>query len=421
MVNIMSRLFFIFTLSTLLLTGCTNSNTIKVERLIIKERNGSIQTITHPEKLKSYTHTDFLAPQPYKSVTRYYKTPKSSVLRGVITSYHPNGLIAQSLEIKNNQANGEYREWYDNGTPKIQTTIMGGTGSLDDDSSSTWIYNGLAYAWFPDGTLQATINYANGKREGNTHTYHPNGLIDTIHLYNNDKLHGQQQGYTNMGALKWIHTFNNGIQHGPAVHYQDGLIVLDEHYHNGRLERGQYTPLIETDIKLGVNNYNGYQMIYNQQSNVYIASEIINGVIEGVVSYYDDNGLIRSETIQNGMKNGVETWYYSKGSPKIQIQWLNDVISGVVTTYFDNNTVESIRHINNNIYHGSYLAYYPNGQLMIDETYDNDKLVTGNYYPLGTTTRSTYVINGYGTATIYNQNGGVKEIITYKNGTPTID
>ncbi|MDA8774008.1 hypothetical protein N9N03_02640 [Chlamydiia bacterium] len=417
----MSRLLFIFTLTTLLLTGCTNSNSIKVERLIIKEHNGSIQTITHPEKLKSFANTDFLAPQPYKSVTRYYKTPKSSVLSGVITSYHPNGLIAQSLEIKNNQANGVYREWYDSGTTKVQTTIMGGVGSLDDDSQNTWIYNGLAFAWYPDGALQATINYVNGNREGITHTYHPNGLVDTIHMYTNDALHGQQQGFDDQGVLRWTHTFNNGLQHGAAIRYKDTSIILDEHYNNGLLETGRYISLTENNIQTGVNNYSGHQIVYNENTDEYIISEIKNGVVDGIVSYYDDSGLNRTETIQNGMKNGVETWLYANGIPKLQIQWINDVISGVVTTYFDNSTVESIRHINNNLLHGSYLAYYPDGQLMVDEIYENNKLVTGNYYPLGTMIRSSYVTNGQGTATIYNKDGGVKELITYKNGIPKTD
>src|SRR5438105_13874080 len=75
----------------------------------IQDRNGLTETISSPEKLGVYETTDFLASQPYKKVTRVFKT--EGINRSLLTTYHPNGRPWQYLEAENLRAKGAYREW----------------------------------------------------------------------------------------------------------------------------------------------------------------------------------------------------------------------------------------------------------------------------------------------------------------------
>ena len=59
----------------------------------IQDRNGFTETISTPERLENYSKVDFLSSQPFKKVLRVYKSEGKN--HSVITTYHPNGSIAQ--------------------------------------------------------------------------------------------------------------------------------------------------------------------------------------------------------------------------------------------------------------------------------------------------------------------------------------
>jgi antitoxin component YwqK of YwqJK toxin-antitoxin module len=69
------------------------------------------------KKMKSI---DYLKPQPYQKVLRVFNKRKNANDFSIITSYHSNGNLFQYLEVEKARAKGNYREWFPNGSQKIQ-------------------------------------------------------------------------------------------------------------------------------------------------------------------------------------------------------------------------------------------------------------------------------------------------------------
>ena len=65
-----------------------------------------------------------------------------------------------------------------------------------------------------------------------------------------------------------------------------------------------------------------------------------------------------------------------------------------------------------------HFAWYENTSIMFIEEYENDVLIKGSYYKVDDKNPISTIINGNGTATIYDSKGRFIKKITYKDGLP---
>ena len=144
----------------ILLTGCGNRQGEEENRLSsiqIVDRNGFKETISAPERLRYYEHTDFFAPQPYEKVMRVYTRNTQGKTPSKMTTYHSNGELWQYLEVVNGRARGYYREWHENGVLRLELTVIEGLGDLSEEAQLSWIFDGPSRAWDSEGHLLAEI------------------------------------------------------------------------------------------------------------------------------------------------------------------------------------------------------------------------------------------------------------------------
>lgn len=403
-----------------LIASCQRAHREELVLMQIQDRNGLSETISDEEKLAIHGTKNFLGSQPYKKVLRLYR--KEGKNRSIITTYHPNGSIWQLLEAREMRAFGAYREWFSDGTQKIEAQVIGGTADLSPGAQETWLFDGVSEVWNEKGTLIAQIAYEKGALSGISTFYYPSGSLEKETPYVQDQIDGEERTFWEKGQLKSITLYQAGCKEGKSSGFwPDGANSWEEEYEQSFLIKGAYWDA-EQHLIAEVQNRAGHRALFDQRRLVRI-EEIRNGVREGLIQCFNTQGELRSIFhLKNGKKQGEEIEYYPmngpKPQPKISLDWDQDVIHGSVKTWYANGQLESQREIYKNKKAGIACAWYRDGNLMLLEEYENDQLQRGQYYKKNQSTPVSSISGGNGIATLYDSDGLFMNKITYLKGKP---
>jgi antitoxin component YwqK of YwqJK toxin-antitoxin module len=391
----------------------------------IIDQNGTSETISNSERLLKYNNVDFLLPQPYQKVMRVYSRDACGNLSSLITSYHPNGVPHQYLEVVNGRAKGAYTEWYPDGTKKIEGYIVGGAADLTAEAIGTWLFDGKNTAWDEEGRLQAELEYSKGCLDGVCTYYHKNGSTWKIVPFLRGKIEGTVEVFLENGELFQKTVYCQGNKDGPSLRYWcGGSIAADECYSGGHLNEGKYFDQ-QGKLVAEIIEGTGMRAVFGKEAIVEL-QEYLEGVQNGEVQIFAKNGTIaQSYRTKNGIKHGEEYWWYpgkagrcSKDKPKLMVSWYEGKIQGVTKTWYANGNQESQREMSNNCKNGLSTAWYEDGSLMLIEEYEKDKLTKGEYYKKGDFVPVSLIINGNGTATLFDVDGSFLRKIEYTRGYP---
>ena len=409
--------------------SCSNYNNNKepVPQLVsinLVDRNGMSETISQMDRLKQYSNVNFLDTQPYQKILRVYSRDFSGTIKAIITSYHPNGQVKQYLEVADNRASGAYREWYLDGTLKLETFVIGGIADLNTSAEKSWLFDGSSRAFDECGNLVATIDYCKGELTGTSRYYHKNGNIWKIVPFTKNMAEGTFEIYLENGSLLQTSEFSSDVKHGKTIRYWPSQhLASDELYTEGRLLDGFYYDL-NGNLVAEIHEGTGYRALFGKDTLCEL-QEFRGGLQDGSVQVFDlESNLIKIYHVKNEMKHGVELEYYQNflkfktQQEKISIEWSDGKIHGTVKTWYENGNLESQREMTNNMKNGLLSAWYQDGSVMLLESYDHDKLLKGKYFKKTEKTPISEVINGNGLATLYDSNGNLFKKINYHNGKP---
>ncbi|MBI3900998.1 MAG: hypothetical protein HY324_02470 [Chlamydiia bacterium] len=414
--------FTLTALSILLLSSCSR-HTGSFDSLIaihIQDRNGITETISIPEKLENYEKFDFLDSQPYKKVLRVYKGEQKN--HAIITSYHPNGTLAEYLEAKEMRANGYFREWFPNGQMKIEAFVIGGTADITANAKKDWLFDGTCKVWDEQGNLVATIPYKKGNIEGVSVSYLPSGQIQKEISYYNSVEEGEYIEYYRNGSIKFKQCYSKGLKNGPSTGYfSNGTSAWTEECIEGRVLHGSYFSF-NGDLIAQVKDGRGFQAIYYEDSIAFL-SEMHQGKPEGSIKKYNvHEELTATYFLKNGKKQGEEIEYFPPSNkelrPKLSICWDQDMIHGIVKSWYPNGQLQSQREYCRNERLGPSCAWYKNGSLMLVEEYEEGRLVKGAYYKRNQNDPVSTISNGKGIATLYDEDGFFLRKVSYSKGKP---
>ncbi len=417
-------LYFIAVVA-LTVSGCSRgiSGQPKLATISITDRNGFSETISTIDRLERYENVDFLSCQPYERVMRVYQRDFQGNVQGELINYHPNGQPAQFVEIVNGRVFGNYYEWHSNGTMNIQATVIGGDPEFTEGAQQTWVFDGTSYVWDDDGNLLAQIPYCKGVLEGESVYYHPTGTIWKTVTFHKDLMEGERVVYLESGDILSTTNFKEGMPHGKAMRYWGpGELASEEHYDKGYLQTGNYyNP--DGSLSSAVHYGEGYKSIFGKDRIVQ-HQQYMGGLPEGEIKVYNNEGdLVQLYHVKNGMKHGEDIEYYpqSKGTiPKISTYWMEGQLQGMVKTWYPDGVQESQRELNNGAKHGMLTAWYRDGNLMLIEEYEKNKLVRGEYYKKSDSVPLSRVQDGDGTVTLFDADGNFKAKATVKNGKPVL-
>ncbi len=383
------------------------------------DRNGMSETISQKDRLQQYASVNFLQPQSYQKVLRVFSRDPAGSIRACITSYYPNGQLKQYLEVKDNRANGFYREWFTDGTLKLETYVIGGVADLNPSSEKSWLFEGTSRVFDDCGNLVATIEYCKGELTGQSRYYHKNNKIWKIIPFRKNLAEGTFETYLENGELFQTSELSNDVRHGKTIRYWSlDRLAADESYVDGRLITGYYYDScgnLVSEIKEG----SGLKAVFGK-SKVCELQEFKDGVQDGEVKIFDlDSNISKIYHVKNEMRHGTEIEFYQNTKqPKISISWWEGSIHGIVKTWYENGSQESQREMTNNMKNGLLTSWYKDGSVMLLESYDHDKLVKGKYFKKQEKTAICEVLNGTGLAIIHDPDGNLLKKISYFNGKP---
>lgn len=412
-------LFLLFFLC--ILAGCQRSKIDEPELVSLQliDRNGFSELINSPERLKRYSPDEFDGAQPYKKVSRVYKTPSSLKNGAIITSYYENGGLWQSLQVVGGRAHGKYLEWHENGTLHIEGNIIEGTGDLTDDARESWIFEGLCKVWSDKGVLLAEIHYEKGVLNEHSNYYSKEGKLEKVVPFENDLIHGTIMEFSQDGSLIGETEYERGLKNGASTFLGDeSRPFFEEKYERGMLQYGDYLDFngeLVSSIRLG----EGIRSVF-ENGKLKAKYAFNEGFPEGEVLEYDKKGQLQSKYhIKNGKKHGEE-WVYFAGTtqPKLYLNWYEDEIHGLMKTWHPSGSLESQRDYHFNKKNGNALGWYKEGNLMYIEEYENDLLSKGSYMKKGESAPVSKVENGSGIATLYDADGFFLRKTHYAQGAP---
>ncbi|MEX0961278.1 MAG: hypothetical protein WDZ28_00260 [Simkaniaceae bacterium] len=415
-------------LLSLFLTSCASrvSKEPSIVTLQIIDKNGFNETITNKERLKKFESTNFLEPQPYQKAVRVFERKEEGMIPAVVTSYHNNGQIWQYLETTTGRANGQFFEWFPDGSLHIQANVVEGIGDLTEAAQETWVFDGENNVYNEKEQLMASILYDKGSQTGEARYFFESGTLKRVVPYHYDRINGVIKTYNEEGEVIGESRYENGDLNGLTYFKGDGLTPpYEEQYREGLLFDATYWNH-EGEVISKIEGGEGEMAVFDMG---FLRSfrEYQEGNLEGEVKFFTKEGFLESSfMVKEGKKHGKESVYYipkrkkidQKQTLKLSIDWYKDEIHGMVKTWYLDGTEESQREMMHNLKHGISFAWYKDGSLMHVEEYEEGKLRKGSYMKKGQSLAVSRVDNGLGTATLFDGEGIFLRRIQYENGKP---
>ncbi len=225
-------------------------------------------------------------------------------------SEEEGGGIKLQYHMTGGHLNGEYKEFYENGSKKATRNYKDGELS------------GTVETWYKNGIRSVYSEYNKGLMNGVYNAWYENGnpMYETNHLYN--KRHGVRKDYYPNGQLCMVRNYINGVQVGEyKCWYEDGKLSLDIIYRaDGKLiksERWNQTGILT--LKKSLINYDTYEL----------------------TRYYECDGKLHYQVIMEGDKwNGEYKSWWHNGNKCIETTYKDDKINGEYTYWNEDGTLK---------------------------------------------------------------------------------
>lgn len=142
--------------------------------------------------------------------------------QGKWVDYYANGQLRYEGQFKNDQCQGEFKYYDEQGHLKATNTY---------DRSGV---KALNKTYTPEGTLIATGYYLNQKKDGEWRYYaRNNGVLILVETYRNGLAHGVSKVYYETGVLMMERQFVDGRLEGQAkIYYPSGALKEEGAYLN---------------------------------------------------------------------------------------------------------------------------------------------------------------------------------------------
>jgi antitoxin component YwqK of YwqJK toxin-antitoxin module len=152
------------------------------------------------------------------------------------------------------------------------------------------------------------------------------------------------EGFDDLGNLIYQISFDQDVKQGPSTFYQNGRKISETTFENDIL--------------------NGPFKTYHPNGAISVAGTYSNGVMDNaLLAYSAEKVLIKKETYQMGVKEGLSQIFYPSGELYEETIFSNDQPTGESKTYYKNQSLMMLKR-------------YKDGMLICQETYnDSGELV----------------------------------------------
>ncbi len=234
---------------------------------------------------------------------------------GTVEIRHPNGQIKESLEVKKGKAHGAYREYFEDGSIRDNAFYKASkiTGDLWPNGQLKRkefkrAGNRIIEWFYPSGALQKRcVNDKDGYPIEPIRLFHENGQLAEELTIHKIKRRGP-----------WLKFFDDGTPELQAEHgAKEALIV-----HNAWNEKREQV------VKDGTGIFREYSHHINSDHNVFSKRdshqvlELKGGIRHGKVTTYHDGVLWSIDHFADGQLDGLSTYYWDNGRVRSVTQFV---------------------------------------------------------------------------------------------------
>ncbi len=224
-----------------------------------------------------------------------------------------NEYVYRIVSEKNGQKDG-FEQSYDKETKKIRYEAF-----YKND-----VRDGLFKRYNKEGQLYKAILYANGKKR-EVREYNNKKMMIHSTPYDGDKKHGVEQVFSYItGSLEKRITYDKGTKK-KVKHYCKKKISLRTEMDGCRhgMEQVWYcgTSILERETPYNTCKRHGVEKVYNKQGNLIYAITYRNGLKEGEVKGYYQNGKIKYEVTYHADKVAEVGYVYDAKGKRERIDY----------------------------------------------------------------------------------------------------
>jgi antitoxin component YwqK of YwqJK toxin-antitoxin module len=311
-------------------------------------------------------------------------------------TFFENGNIKTEVSYKNDLKNGYYKEYAENGDlVKILKYLDGVVQEEALEIQKLEVQN----EYFPNGKVKISAMFRNGVPEGIMRQYDSAGVVEKSFLYRNGLIVGE-------GIVK-----DDGNRHGPwKEFYPDGSLKAEGKYENGK-PTGEWKFYYSNGKMEQTGRYNkagkpdGLWKWYFEDGQLQREENYRAGLKDGLSTTYDEKGTIIEEgEFIDGNEDGA--WIEQIGDTYTKGAYRDGLRNGLWTYYYLENRDNGTDSLC--FFRGNFIEDYPDGKHVY--YYENGKTKTEGSYVMGKREGDWY---------LYNEDGTLFLVITYKNGIET--
>ena len=294
------------------------------------------------------------------------------------------------------------------------------------------VLNGPFRSFYPGGRIKSVYTYKDGKRNGVYILYFEGGEIQETGSYVDAKRAGSCERFYENQTLSMKCSYVNGLLSGEYMEWSfDGSIKIRAHYFKGLLHGNRNQPAF---------------IEYYPNQKVKESSDYRYGIpIKTHTRFHPDGSIAHSIPFLEGKKHGNEQSFSEDGTPLSSGEYSKGIPCGVHKRYdsngnlaliaeykFDGDLVKAAQEfdsegrkrleytLKNDLYHGSYLEWHPNGNLKQRLYFNEDKLegLQEAFSSSGLLITRAHFSNGIksGPYSEWHPNGQLKVQAYFKNG-----
>lgn len=334
------------------------------------------------EKFQTYT---IIGQFPEDTVKTYFKDGslkelyvlKAGVKNGVYQQYFANGKLSVTMNYVNGKGDGEYISYFVDGTLEDKFSLKEGK------------INGKRTRYYVNGQLRSEANYVNDLYEGEMKTYYINGKVEDLSTYKKGKMVGKYETFYSNGQISSSTTLDeSGKENGTGTFYDiDGKKYHEYEYSKGEISKITFIDKTGKATELSSKKGKKFDLIRNYPSGTKnIVGSYLDGLKEGKWESYDYYGNIEKiEYYKKGILVDSVIMFYSNGKIHKNISVKNGNEDGLYLEYNKfGDLIQEGSYVEGEL-NGPVYSYFNNGQLDEENYYILGSLhgVQKSYYPNG--------------------------------------
>lgn len=165
---------------------------------------------------------------------------------------------------------------------------------------------------------------------------------------------------------------------------------------------------------------NGRWSVFSLNGSLCYFETYKNDSLNGLTREFQTDGktIVKEFEYFGGESKNIFREYFFNGKIKAETHYDDFKLNGLTKRYYDNGNMLECINFTDNEFNGNWKYYYPNGQLWLEKIYKMGKSweAVASFTKNGEKRNPGTLKNGNGTTIYYNEDGTIREIVTYKNG-----